>query len=94
MADLPQLPDRLAGVDPGLPALWGCRGDVINPLDPPGTVRQGPKLVAVRAYSLDDAHTLGWYIFDLGSDFTPTQINMVDLNDWPVVYQPPNHRRK
>jgi hypothetical protein len=86
------LPDRLAGFDPGLPALRGSRtNNVINPYDPPGTVRQGPKLIAVRAYSLDDDQTLGWYIFDLGSDFTPTQINMVDLNDWPVVYQPPKH---
>jgi hypothetical protein len=61
---------------------------VINPLDPPGTVREGPKLVAVRAYSPD--RELGWYIFDLGSDFTPAEMNWVDLHDWPVVYQPSN----
>lgn len=62
---------------------------MINPHDPLGTIRQGPGLIAVRAYSIDQPRHIGWYIFDLDSGLTPHQVNHLDLNDWPIVYQPP-----
>lgn len=65
---------------------------MINPPDPVGTVREGPGLIAVRAYSLSVDRQLGWYIFDLDSGMAPAEVNTVDLNHWPVVYQPRRER--
>lgn len=74
------------------PFLRGGRGRALNknPRDALGTIRQGPGLIAVRAYSINTDRHIGWYIFDLDSGLTPGQVKQLDLNDWPIVYQPPN----